>query len=72
MATRAKFKVERVDRKDDACNVELRAVTEHDADNEAFWKYTPAGHLQMYITNPAAFEQFQTGQVYYIDLTLAG
>lgn len=66
---RAKFKVETLDKQEDHCNVELRALTQHDADNEEFWKYTPAGYMQMYITNPAAFDSLELGQVYYIDLT---
>ncbi|VGF14926.1 MULTISPECIES: hypothetical protein [Klebsiella pneumoniae complex] len=41
------------------------------ADNETWSKYTPCGQLQMVISNPAAFEQFEQGKEYFIDIMLA-
>lgn len=68
---RAKFKLDTMDKHDDYCNVTMHAITEQDGDNEEFWKYTPAGQLQMTITNPAAYDKLELGQTYYLDFTKA-
>ena len=34
-------------------------------------KYTPSGDLQITITNPAAIEQFEVGEVYELTFTKA-
>lgn len=41
------------------------------ADNETWSKYNPSGQLQRVISNPAAFEQFEQGKEYFIDIMLA-
>lgn len=51
--------------------VRLRPVTGNSAENRTFWEATPAGHMEMTITNPLAFDQFLPGQSYYIDFTPA-
>lgn len=51
--------------------VRLRPVHNDSAENRAFWEATPAGHMEMTITNPLAFDQFLPGQSYYIDFTPA-
>lgn len=40
-------------------------------ENEQFWKYTPAGQIQMSIDNEQAAEQFEEGKEYYVDFSLA-
>lgn len=40
-------------------------------ENQEWSKYTPSGYLEMTITNPAAFEQFEEGAEYYITFTRA-
>ncbi|MEH1849275.1 MAG: hypothetical protein V7L25_30975 [Nostoc sp.] len=38
-------------------------------ENLTFWKYTPAGQIELQITNPAASAQFSLGTDYYVDFT---
>ena len=35
-------------------------------DHWSFWKWTPAGKIEMTITNPAAVDQFELGGEYLI------
>ncbi|MBB6451968.1 hypothetical protein HNQ94_000389 [Salirhabdus euzebyi] len=70
---RAKFKVEsKTERAGGGGNVELNPVTGGSAENEEFWKYTPAGSINMYIDNVNALEKFEVGKEYYVDFTEAG
>jgi hypothetical protein len=39
--------------------------------NEEWSKYTPAGKLEMTITNPDAISQFKVGEYYFVDFTPA-
>ena len=41
------------------------------SENYSFSQYTPSGHIEMTITNPAAFGAFVEGQEVYIDFTPA-
>lgn len=70
--TRAKFKVV----SKDPC--ETGAVTfapvyssDPKHENKSFWDATPSGTIQMWISNPAAFSQFELGKEYYVDFTPA-
>ncbi|MEH1882478.1 hypothetical protein [Nostoc sp.] len=38
-------------------------------ENLTFWKFTPSGHIELQICNPAAFAQFAVGADYYVDFT---
>ena len=40
-------------------------------ENLTFWKYTPAGQIELQITNPEAYGQFAVGIDYYVDFTAA-
>ncbi|HCI6153410.1 TPA: hypothetical protein NPN91_004243 [Klebsiella variicola subsp. variicola] len=51
--------------------VNLSAIMTGSADNETWSKYNPSGQLQRVISNPAAFEQFEQGKEYFIDIMLA-
>ena len=42
-----------------------------DAENARFTKATPWGEIRLGIDNPAALEQFEAGQEYYVDFTPA-
>lgn len=46
--------------------INFRAVTATDGDNESWSKWTPSGELQMHVTNPDAFEQFEVGKHYLL------
>lgn len=41
-------------------------------ENLVFWKATPAGRIELQITNPEASAQFTVGSDYYVDFTLVG
>ena len=79
LTVRAKFYVSQVtaykgsDGKTTQLSVKLNAVYSADpeSENKAFWEATPAGTIEMSITNPLAFEHFVDGGEYYIDFTLA-
>lgn len=44
--------------------IHLTAAKTSDTDNVDWSKWTPAGDIQMYVTNPAAFDQFEVGKHY--------
>lgn len=55
-------------------NVTLRAQYESPTpvpEDEAFSRYTPCGHLDMTIDNPALDTFFEPGKAYYIDISPA-
>lgn len=83
MTTRAKFRVNKV-QKPDALDqpgarvfVQFTAVTDapYDADGKSedndFARWTPTGVLEMTITNPNLFDAFKEGDKFYLDLTPA-
>ena len=48
------------------------AVSGQDGSDNASWSAaTPSASLSMYITNPAAYEQFAEGKSYFLDFTPA-
>jgi hypothetical protein len=54
-------------------NVTLSPVYSPDpnTENAAFWKATPSGRIDLYISNPDAFGRFEQGAEYYVDFTPA-
>ena len=72
---RAKFEVHSVtpprENGDDGSEVVLFPVSTGSEENKDFWKYTPAGSIQMTIDNPEAVKQFEPGQEFYVDFTPA-
>jgi hypothetical protein len=54
-------------------NIRLTPVYSDDptSENKKYWDATPSGELTMCITNPGAFGQFEEGNEYYLDITLA-
>ena len=40
-------------------------------ENKAYWDATPSGSLQLGVVNPVAWEQFELGREYYLDLIRA-
>lgn len=77
MSVRAKFKVtELINRvsnygtgKQDSATVKLMPVMGDE--NRTWSKWTPGGSIEMTITNPDAFKQFDVGQTYFVDFTPA-
>lgn len=70
---RAKFYVYSVERFTGGnVKVVLQPVTNGSEENKTFWQYTPSGKLGMYMNaGVAAADQFEPGQEYYLDFTLA-
>ena len=78
MSVRAKFKVTNIKDYDDTCKtISLEAVCAYDEngvrsdENESWSKWTPSGQININITNPDAFNQFEEGVSYYVDFTKA-
>lgn len=46
----------------------MSPITADTEENKAWSKYTPDGQLTMHVSNPAAFDQFEQGKEYYIDI----
>ncbi|MFC3834781.1 MULTISPECIES: hypothetical protein [Deinococcus] len=70
--TRAKFKVVgKTEGTDGTGNVSLQAVHAGSEENEAFFRYTPAGSINLNILNPQAMAAFEQGAEYYVDFTKA-
>lgn len=72
---RAKFLVEKVDKYESGQSLQMRPVCAdqygangENEDND-FARWTPGGSLQMTITNPDLFDQFNVGDKYYLDFT---
>lgn len=52
--------------------VNFMAVSGQDGSDNASWSAaTPSAALSMYITNPAAYEQFAEGKSYFLDFSPA-
>ncbi|MEH2390036.1 MAG: hypothetical protein V7K14_30585 [Nostoc sp.] len=41
-------------------------------ENLTFWQATPAGRIELQVTNPLASAQFSVGSDYYVDFTNVG
>ena len=77
MTIRAKFFVTSVElfaSPADSGSVKLTATNKKDGDNTDWSKWTPSGSVQMYITNPSAFEFFKDAmngnKTIYVDFNL--
>lgn len=46
----------------------MSPVTVDTEENKSWSKYTPGGQLTIHVSNPAAFEQFEQGKEYFIDI----
>lgn len=51
--------------------VRLAPVINGSEENKQFYKYTPGGGLVLSTINPAAFDSFDLGKEYYVDVTPA-
>jgi len=71
MTVRAKFKCTVVSHNytDNAMVVKFQAVTAETEENKTWSKWTPTGSLEMYVSNPEVFNQFEEGKEYFLDIT---
>lgn len=65
----AKFKVESVTHREDGRNVKLIPVTYGSAENDAFFKWTPYGSIEIGLVNTETLKQFVPGKEVYVDFT---
>lgn len=70
---RAKFRCHFIQKADDDSyrTIHMSPVTADTPENKTWSKYTPGGQLQMVVSNPAAFDLFEQGKEYYIDIQAA-
>jgi hypothetical protein len=64
---RAKFKCTIKAETGDTTHIVLEPVVTGSKENEDFYKYTPAGRIDLGVVNKAAADQFEQGKEYYID-----
>lgn len=50
-------------------SVVFQPVYTGSAENEEFFRHTPAGSISLATVNPVAFAQFEPGRDYYVDFT---
>jgi len=74
MTVKAKFRCHFIQKADDDSSrtIHRSAVTSGSHENEAWSKLTPGGQIQMHISNPDAFNQFEQGKEYYVEIQPAG
>ncbi|MCR2796178.1 hypothetical protein NQ094_09110 [Enterobacter kobei] len=70
MTVRAKFFCQSIQKAEDDSyrTIHMSPVTADTEENKAWSKFTPGGQLTMHVSNPAAFEQFEQGKEYFIDI----
>lgn len=69
---RAKFVCEsKQDVPGSGAQITLRPVYSGSEENKEFFKYTPAGQVQLSVVNEKAADQFEIGKEYYVDFTPA-
>lgn len=67
---RAKFKLSSVTNFPGTTQQRFHFDAVYDAsipENASFTKYTPSGHMEMTVDNPAAQDQLKLGEYYYFD-----
>lgn len=69
--TRAKFTCESILLLGNQRKVTLRAVSGGTPEDNQFSKWTPSGVVEIYISNPSAFDVFEVGKKYYADFSKA-
>ena len=70
MTVRAKFFCQSIQKAEDDSyrTINMSPVTADTEENKSWSKYTPGGQLQLVVSNPAAFGQFEQGKEYFIDI----
>lgn len=73
MSVRAKMKCDALQPATDGegGTVMLRPVISGSPENDEFYKYTPGGQLQLSTINQEAYDQFEQGREYYVDVSPA-
>ena len=69
--TRAKFRVTEITQTESTEKLKLEPVRDGSPENKEFFKWTPAGFIELQVVNPDAAKQFEIGKEFYVDFTLA-
>lgn len=69
MTIRAKFKVVGVTQTTDTARINLNPVICGSPENESFYRYTPGGHIDLQVVDPATAARFTEGAEFYVDFT---
>lgn len=72
MNVRAKFKLVNITNFADMPAKKLVFHVQYDdtiPEDARFAKYTPSGHVEMFVDNPAAMAAFEIGRFYYLDFS---
>ena len=68
---RSKFKCDSITLGSDVSSVSLVPVTSGCAENDAFYKYTPGGTINLGVLLADTANSFKPGKSYYVDFTEA-
>lgn len=71
MTVRAKFRCNEKNQNESGYSLVFWPVTAGSPENDAFYRYTPAGKLEMSTINHDAAAGFEVGKEYYLDFTPA-
>lgn len=76
MSVRAKFRVDSITRQlfgsqGEGQTIKLFPVCGSSEENKTFFKWTPAGSIDLGTVNAEAAAQFELGKEYYVDFTKA-
>lgn len=72
MTVRAKFKCTQITETEGGLKtVKLMPVSSGSEENKQFFKYSPAGSIDLSTVNPEAAAQFTPGREYFVDFTPA-
>lgn len=69
---RAKFRCSEKNQSESGFNLVFWPETSGSPENDAFYKYTPAGKLELSTINAEAAAGFEVGKAYYLDFMPAG
>lgn len=69
MNIRAKFKVIEKTESDLGFQVKMYPVTGGSPENAEFYRYTPAGQIDLTTINKSAADAFEVGKSYYVDFS---
>lgn len=72
MKVRAKFICRHVEVTGETARISLDPVINGSQENQEFFKWTPGGHIDLQVVNPAAAARFKQGTEYYVDFTAEG
>ena len=66
---RAKFKVSSLTQTEHGETIKLEPVRDGSEENKEFFKWTPAGQIEIGTVNSEAAKEFEVGKEFYVDFT---